>query len=286
MRIINYMNLYNHPVQLSFQRDRTEEFLEIYHAHQGLELLYVHEGHGQVIVNQQILQLSPGCLVCFQPFQLHRIQMRIGPESRYVRSLFVFEPSSLEPMLAAFPSLRSFFHRIWKEPQQAPQLFAGLPRHHVDRMFEDYKWRIRQAPEELLLEEQMLFLVALLHMLRSHQGPMKEEDLSRPLTSSVAEQVMQWMEKHYMDPFELKRLAAALHLSPNYVSGVFRQTTGTSITEYLTARRIRQACLLLKSSDMSMQEIGRAIGLSGSSYFCNLFKKHVGISPYRYKRSN
>ncbi|GAA4868739.1 AraC family transcriptional regulator [Paenibacillus vulneris] len=283
MKIMNYMNLNRHPVKLSFARDRTHEFVEIFHAHQGMELLYVHEGHGSVIVNQQIVKLGPGSLVYFRPFQLHRIQMKISEEAPYIRSLFVFEPSELDRYLAPFASLQSFFRWLWKDPI-AYQVFSGLPQERMAALLNVYRTRIEKAQPEDLLEEEMLFLVALLHELKGHWNP---EEAARPVRSksTSAEQVMEWIEEHYMEEFHLESLAKAVHLSPNHISAVFRQTAGTSITEYLTARRIRQACWLLKTSDLTVQEVGQSIGLSNFPYFCQLFKKHVGLTPYRYKRS-
>ncbi|MCS7461246.1 AraC family transcriptional regulator [Paenibacillus doosanensis] len=285
MKIMNYMNLNQHPVQLSFARDRTHEFVEIFHAHQGMEMLYVHEGHGSVLVNQQIRKLAPGSLVYFRPFQLHRIQMKLGPDAPYIRSLFVFEPTELERFLAPFASLQAFFHRLWKEPVGNP-VFSGLPQERMAHLLSDYRQRLAEAPPDLLLEEQMLFLVALMHELKRHAAAEEQAPLPVKQKSTGAEQVMEWIEEHYMEEFHLEELAKAVHLSPNHVSAMFRQSAGTSITEYLTARRIRQACWLLRTSDQTVQEVGRSIGLSNFPYFCQLFKKHVGLTPYRYKRSS
>lgn len=282
---MNYMNLNLYPVRLSFLKDRTHEFVDIYHAHQGMELLYVHEGHGQVIVNQRIFELSPGCLFYFRPFQLHRIHMKLDAESHYIRSLFVFEPTELDRYLVPFTFLRTFFHRLWRDPLEQ-QVFDGLPQQQILRLFENYRERIPQPASEFQLEGQLLFLMDFFHILMAHKQPERQKKPSHLRKSSAAERVMKWVEEHYMEEFKLECLAEEIHLSPNHLSAVFRQTVGTTITEYLTARRIRQACWLLKTSDLSVQEVGQAIGLTNFSYFCNLFKKHVGLSPYRFKRSN
>lgn len=277
------MNLNQHPVQLSFSKDRTDEFTDIFHAHQGMELLYVHEGYGSVVVNQQIVELSPGCLVFFRPFQLHRIKLNLSPGLPYIRSLFVFEPTELDRFLAPFVSLQAFFRHMWKGAV-SPQVFTGLPRESVERLLQDYRLPISKATPEELLEEQMLFLVALMQLLRRHGGSLLQAHAPLKPKSTAAELVMEWIEKHYMEEFQLDRLAKAVHLSPNHVSAVFRQSIGANITEYLTARRIRQACWLLRTTDMTVQEIGLSVGLSNFSYFCQLFKKNVGLSPYRFKR--
>lgn len=288
MKILNYMNLNQHPVQCSFMVDRTRQFVEIYHAHQGMELLYVHEGAIRIIVNQQIYDVKPGNLVFFRPFQLHRIIMKTEAGASYVRSLFVFEPAVLEGFLAPFPALQHFLQRLWTAPWQH-QVFQQLPQEDTLRRLADYRDRISRASPSLLLEEQMLCLIGLLRHLRDWEEPLplplQLTATLQPQGSLVAEQVMNWLEEHYMEPFQLGQLAQAIHLSPNHISAAFRQAVGTTITEYLTACRIRQACLLLKAGNASVEEIGRAVGLQNSSYFCQLFKKHVGLSPYRFRRS-
>ncbi|WP_243633315.1 AraC family transcriptional regulator [Paenibacillus xerothermodurans] len=286
MKMLNYMNLNQHPVQLSFSKDRTHEFVEVYHAHQGMELLYVETGEGHAVVNQQIVALSPGSLVVFRPFQLHRIQMKVGSGATYIRSLFIFEPSVLDEFLKPFAALQSFFQQIWKG-DAVPQVFTGLPEQAVGRLLDDYRDRLRRAPQDSLLEEQVLFLIALLQFVKFHGGAdVMAMSAAASRKSTTAELVMEWIEEHYTEEFELDRLAKAVHLSPNHVSAVFKQSVGTNITEYLTARRIRQACWLLKTSDLTVQAIGQAIGLSSFPYFCQLFKKHVGVSPYRFKKSS
>ncbi|MNY58324.1 Multiple antibiotic resistance protein MarA [compost metagenome] len=74
-------------------------------------------------------------------------------------------------------------------------------------------------------------------------------------------------------------------MSRTYVSRIFRRETGSSITNYLTARRIKEACSLLMSSGLPIQHIAERIGLPNPSYFIRLFKKEVGVTPFQYRRS-
>lgn len=284
MRLMNYMNLNRHPAQLCFYKDRTHEFSEIYHAHQGMEFLYVHEGYGHVIVERQIFELAPGSLFYFSPFQLHRIRITGLPNQSYIRSLFVFEPMILEEVLRTFPGLQAFLRRLWKNPMTLQNVnAAGITG--LDALIQIHSLALRQCPPELLLEEQLLFLTTLLHHLRSVWVNNKDSEFPGPCRpSTTAENIMEWIEEHYMEPFELNRLAQAVHLSPNHVSSLFRKSVGSSITEYITARRIRQACWLLRSTDLSIKDIGETVGLPNCSYFCQMFKRHVGLSPYQFKK--
>lgn len=284
MKLMNYMQLNEHPIQLSFKADRTDSFTDIYHAHQGMELLYIHEGSGQIVLERKIHEVGPGTLIFFQPYQLHRVRIETkkGP---YIRSLFVFEPSVLEAFLTPFPSLKAFFLGMLKQTEER-QVIRGFGEDDVDVLF-------RACGPEIgagvltgeRLEEEALFLVSFLRAVKRHGsasgGPIQH---SAPEDAGTAELIMQWLEERYAEPFSLTELAAAVHLSPNHVSHLFRKSTGSSITEYLTARRMREACWLLKSTEQSIEQIGQSIGLTNFSYFCQLFKKHVGMTPHRFRQ--
>ena len=283
---MNYLNLNQHPIHLQFYRNRTRQFAEIYHAHQGMEIIIVHEGFGSIVVEQQIFELKPGMLFFFRPFQLHRVRIDELAPNTYIRSFFVFEPTLLDDCLAAFPTTREFFRDLWKNPLTVQQL-SGVDTAALHHLLEAHQCYIEKATPAQLFEEQLFFLTSLMQHLKVTHILNNVTPSIEHLTkgSLIAQQVMEWIEEHYMETFELDSLAQAIHLSPNHISAVFKQIVGSSITEYLTARRIRQACWLLKTSDYTIQEIGRAVGLGNFSYFCQLFKRHVGLTPFQFKQS-
>ncbi|MEK3884738.1 AraC family transcriptional regulator [Paenibacillus sp. PL2-23] len=287
MKLINYMNLNRHPVQLSFHKDRSYEFAEIYHAHQGMELLYVHEGRGHVIVDKQIFELRPGAMFCFRPYQLHRIRVTGLPDQPYVRSLFVFEPAALEAVLGSFPTLQAFLRLLSRDPS-LPSKLCMLDLPEIEGLLHYYSGALKHCASEQLLEQQLFFLSTLLQHIRTAwiqseaSGTVGAHSGGKVL--SAAEHLLEWLEEHYMEPFELDKLAQAVHLTPNHVSSLFRRAVGSTITEYITARRIRQACWLLRTTDLPMKDIGEAVGYPNFPYFCQAFKRHVGQTPYRFKR--
>ena len=75
-----------------------------------------------------------------------------------------------------------------------------------------------------------------------------------------------------------------MHLSPDYFATLFRQTVGESFNAYLMRIRIEESKLLLLSTNDSLTDIAIATGFPDQSYFCKVFKKHIGISPGKYRR--
>lgn len=101
----------------------------------------------------------------------------------------------------------------------------------------------------------------------------------------AVEQVKRWIAANYNQHVELNALAAMVFLTPSYLSKLFKQETGLTLTEYLTDIRIRQAKQLLRGEPgLKVHKIGAEVGYPDPAYFNKLFKRVVGVTPNEYKR--
>lgn len=285
MRLMNYMNLNQYPLQLSFMKNRTNKFEEIYHAHQGMELLYVHCGEGHVISEGVLTEIRPGSLFCFRPFHIHRIKidMKKGP---YIRSLFLFEPSVLNKYIQPFQSLYAFFYNLWKQPL-VQTVFTEIPEEKLHYLMDDYTKEVDTLNLTEPHDSEAYFLVALIHLLKLHSVKDGRVPSIKPVPkiSNSIPLILDWLENHFHEDFQLDTLAKAVHLSPNHVSYIFHKEIGSSISDYLAARRMQEACSLLRTSSLNIQEVGYRIGFSNFSYFCKFFKKHLGMTPHHFRQN-
>lgn len=105
------------------------------------------------------------------------------------------------------------------------------------------------------------------------------------LADKSIETVKRWIAEHYDEPAELSHLANLVYLTPSYLSKLFKQETGMTITDYLIDVRIKKAKHLLRtSSELKVHEIGRTVGYPDPAYFNKLFKRIVGLTPNEYKK--
>ena len=74
-------------------------------------------------------------------------------------------------------------------------------------------------------------------------------------------------------------MGKALHVSPYYLSHVFKEASGYSPTQYLLRRRIGEAHNLLIATDLPMSKIAERVGFETQNYFNLQFSKHVGMPP-------
>ncbi len=78
-------------------------------------------------------------------------------------------------------------------------------------------------------------------------------------------------------------LADYIKLHPSYLSKLFKKETGSSISMYIQKRKIETAQNMLKYSDYSPAQIASILAFPTQSYFIEVFKKRVGMTPKKYQ---
>lgn len=256
-----------------------------YHWHQGCEILFIHAGEGTIIVNQHAYEIERGMLFLFQPFQLHKVYPRISKDKPYERTKIYFNPEELSKHFESFPSRFALLQKLWlgKNIKQVFDLDEGTQL--LEQLLQYYE-QDRRKYKEPSQEETVLLMLQILGLLQRSHAPEEAANPFLPIEKRplrYSERIMQWIEEHYSQEVSLDRIASELHLSKFYVSRVFRQETGSSITDYLTARRMKQACRLLQTTLLPVEKVGIEVGLPDVSYFVQLFKKVVGTTPLKYR---
>ena len=109
-----------------------------------------------------------------------------------------------------------------------------------------------------------------------------EEASKAPKKLSVAE-VKEYLEQHYAEKITLDELSKQFFINKYYLTRVFKEQFGQSITAYLTSLRITHAKQLLRFSEKSVEEIGLECGLGQLHYFSRVFKEVEGVPPSIYR---
>jgi AraC-like DNA-binding protein len=81
-----------------------------------------------------------------------------------------------------------------------------------------------------------------------------------------------------------QKLASVANVSEDYVGQYFKMLTGINPQDYIEYQRMEAAVNLLRTSKMSIREIGRDIGYKDTAYFCRRFKMMFGISAGKMRR--
>ncbi len=103
-------------------------------------------------------------------------------------------------------------------------------------------------------------------------------------TSNYISQTIQFINSNYTGKLSLKKIAAALHVNPSYLSTHFNKEMGICFTDYVNNVRIKRSKELLAATTKSLLDISIESGFEEQSYFTKVFRKINGCTPNQYRK--
>lgn len=101
---------------------------------------------------------------------------------------------------------------------------------------------------------------------------------------SVIEWLVQYLNAHIDEDIAHDVIAKKYRMHPGYLSRLFKQEIGETLSEYILRIKMEKAAQLLREGQYKVGEVAAMVGYSASSYFSIMFKKYTGYSPREYSR--
>lgn len=96
--------------------------------------------------------------------------------------------------------------------------------------------------------------------------------------------IKNYLNKHYTEKITLDFLSCHFFINKYYLTRIFREKFGVSITGYLLQLRITRAKELLRFTGLSIEQISHECGMSDANYFSRVFKKIEGTTPGQFRK--
>lgn len=96
--------------------------------------------------------------------------------------------------------------------------------------------------------------------------------------------VAAYISKNHTTSCSLTSLADQFFINKSYLSRIFKETTGYTITEYINISRIQAAKKLLTHGELTISEVATAVGYGNLTYFERMFNKVTETSPLKYRK--
>ena len=100
----------------------------------------------------------------------------------------------------------------------------------------------------------------------------------------LVDDFMRLVEGNYKEHRGLEFYAGKLFLTPKYMSSLIKEQTGKSAGEWIDSYVVQEARALLKSTDMTVQQISNELNFPSQSFFGKYFKRLTGVSPKEYRK--
>lgn len=101
--------------------------------------------------------------------------------------------------------------------------------------------------------------------------------------STIVEKVLKIVHGKYGEHLTMQSIADEVFFSKRHVHRVFVDEIGISVLDYLTNYRIEKSKKLLEETTIKIGDVAKTVGYTNKSYFCNVFEKVVGTTPFAYR---
>lgn len=99
----------------------------------------------------------------------------------------------------------------------------------------------------------------------------------------LVSQIDAFIVEHLSGDLSLTAISDALHFHPTYISRVYKEFSGESLSDAIAQKRLAMACAMLRESDQPISSIAVETGFSTANYFARWFRKWMGCTAQEYR---
>ena len=112
------------------------------------------------------------------------------------------------------------------------------------------------------------------------------EGLISDSRSMLSVKIERYIEERLSEKIYIEDICNKFFLSKNAIYELFRKEFNTTVNEFILQKRIRKAQKLLESElNLNITQISLLCGFSDYNYFIRSFKKHLGITPLKFRKA-
>ena len=104
-----------------------------------------------------------------------------------------------------------------------------------------------------------------------------------PHPDKPIEKLLTYIHTHIHEDISPTRPSDVCHMSPSYISRLFKKELDIGFVEYLNRFRVQRAEQLLKETTLSVEQVGYQVGFTNIRSFLRVFKQYTNISPGQYR---
>ena len=123
-------------------------------------------------------------------------------------------------------------------------------------------------------------------MKRFQHRPVLESEHNEPRAQQLFDKFMKLLGDYHTKEKSLKFYADKMFLTPKYVSGMIKAYSGKSALAWINEYVVLEAKMMLRYTDMTVQEIAYSLNFPTQSAFGKYFKQQAGCSPKNYRLTN
>lgn len=247
------------------------------HFHEHYEFYYLLEGDREYLIGDEVFKVTSGDVVLIPKGELHltRLANNLAHE-RILINFTKFFYQNYVPISLRKDLFRLFEQKKFSIPIEDKEFFENI----LNKTILEYNKNDNYS--KILIGS---YLTELLIYLKRNLFGDHVESVNNKIEDEKILEALEYILDNFQKNIALEDIAGHVYLSKYHFSRKFKETTGFTFVQYLTFVRIKESIKLLVESDKPITEIAFECGFKDSNYFGDLFKKHIGMSPLKYRKN-
>lgn len=143
--------------------------------------------------------------------------------------------------------------------------------------------RMRESSPTARLEIIQYLIGSLFFEFLSIEKYLAGQEIRLSRKDEICGQFLDLLIKHFRESRSVSFYADRLFITPKYLSATLRSVTGKRAGQLIDDYVLLQAKVMLKTTNMTIQQISEELNFANQSFFARYFKHLSGISPTQYR---
>lgn len=255
-------------------------FLIPEHVQKCMEISYVVSGQCDFYTDDQVFHAKAGDIHVISPGRRHQIVAGSGDNLRMAYVGFLFKEEAGDEL----EDLKEFFEnpplQLKNEQTQIKAIFEKiLTELYISLPYG--KEVIDSCVNQILVQVYRTFRT---EGVKESPRIVEEARMNRIVGHTIM-QALRYIDSDIIQISSISQVAEKLKYNPAYLSRIFHEKTGITMSEYIAQKKIEIAKSLLESGK-SVGETAQVLGYASSQSFCKMFRRYTKCSPssYRHKQ--
>ncbi len=237
------------------------------HSHDFIEITFIKSGIALHQINDSHVEIKKGDIFLISTDAVHSIKP-ISQNDVFTLTNVLVNKSFFPEGINIKPEM-VFKSKLFDYEKQ------------VDLIRNEYKKDIYNEEILLMLIKNLIncFKIEILWELQSKNGKRRKQ----LYTDDYINMAISYIKEHYNEKIDVKDIADAVGLYPNYLQKLFREKHETSIMQYLQHYRVEKSCQYLIETNLSVEEIVTLVGINDVKNYYVYFKRYFNTTPRKFR---
>lgn len=266
------------------------DYIGVWHKHEYIEVVYVISGEARHDIVGKTYNVKKGDLFIVNKNTPHVFYCDGDSKEPFVAYDLMFTPEFFDSSISGYHSLEvlnnSFvFHSLFGNYQASPPFFNISGSEYTafgdlfSKIYLEYEREERGYRE--IIRAYLIELIITIFRLNE----LRDKSTGKKRNQQIVAFVVDYISDNFKSKISISDLAQMVYLSPDHLGRIFRDLTGSTISDTIQKTRIKHVCHLLTSTDKSVVDIANSCGFDDMKFFYKVFKKHVGVLPNHYRNN-